>query len=346
MKKLQPSIDMKRAVLLILLLLLSGCSYDYPISQTGDKYTLNVVMMDTYVEISAYGRNAKKALEKSCDELERLEALLSVRDKESQVFKLNREKGLAGDDELAALVRRSIGFSELTEGAFDITVYPLMKVWGFDNGNHSVPEKNAVEEALSKCGYKSISVKGNEIEIGSKTEVDFGGIAKGYASDVVCAMLADSGVDSAIISLGGNISTLGRRENKEAWNVAIESPFEENEYIGIVKAFDTSVVTSGGYRRFFEKDGKKYHHIIDMKTGYPAEKGIASVTVVTGSGMYADALSTAIYTMGIEEGLALRERAGDFELVIVGNDKTVYVTEGLKNAFVPSEESNMKIVWR
>ena len=343
---MQPSIDMKKAVLLIILLLLSGCSYDYPISQSGDKYTLNAVMMDTYAEISAYGRNAKKALEKTYDELARVEAMLSVRDEKSKISELNESKRLSGDEEIASLIRRSVYFSELTEGAFDITVYPLMRIWGFDNKNYSVPGEKELSEALLKCGYKSISVKENNIVIGENTEVDLGGIAKGYASDIVNATLIDNGVDSAIISLGGNIYALGRRENGEAWSVAIESPFEEGEYIGIVKAFDTSVVTSGGYRRYFEKDGKKYHHIIDMKTGYPAEKGIASVTVITGSGMYADALSTAIYAMGIEEGLALREKCEDFELVIVGNDKTVYATEGLKKTFEFADNKDFKLVWR
>lgn len=343
---MQPSIDMKKAVLLIILLLLYGCSYDYPISQSGDKYTLNAVMMDTYAEISAYGRNAKKALEKTYDELERMEAMFSVRDEKSKISRLNESKRLSGDEEIASLIRRAVYFSELTEGAFDITVYPLMRIWGFDDKNYSVPDENELSEALLKCGYKSISVKENDVIIGENTEVDLGGIAKGYASDIVNATLVDNGVDSAIISLGGNIYALGRRENGEAWSIAIESPFEEGEYIGIVKAFDTSVVTSGGYRRYFEKNGKKYHHIIDMKTGYPADKGIASVTVITGSGMYADALSTAIYAMGIEEGLALREKCKDFELVIVGNDKTVYATEGLKKTFELADNKDFKLVWR
>ena len=163
--------------------------------------------------------------------------------------------------------------------------------------------------------------------------VDLGGIAKGYASDKVAELLKEKGVASAIVSLGGNVYGVGTKPDGEKWEVALANPLDANDYCGLISIENQAVVTSGGYQRYFEENGKKYHHIIDPATGYPAESGLLSVTIISDSGTEADVLSTALYVMGLEKALAFWQEHGGFEAIFVTEAGEVIATEGADACF-------------
>ena len=163
--------------------------------------------------------------------------------------------------------------------------------------------------------------------------MDLGGIAKGYTSDTVIKLLKDEGVTSAIISLGGNVQTLGTKPDGNLWKVAIQDPFDQNKYVGGVKVSDKAVITSGGYQRYFVKDGVTYEHIVDPKTGKPATSGLSSVTIVTDKGIEGDGLSTALFVMGLDKATEYWRENQDFQAVFITTDGKIYVTEGLKYSY-------------
>ena len=210
-----------------------------------------------------------------------------------------------------------------------------MELWGFSDKNFRVPSEDEIKKTLKKVDYRKITVddEGN-IKKDDDTRIDLGGIAKGYTSDMLMKLFEDNGVSSAIVSLGGNVQTLGKKTDGERWKVAVQNPFDENgDYMGIISTSDEAVVTSGGYQRYFEENGEIYHHIIDTKSGYPAKSGLVSVTVVCESGKRADGLSTAIYVMGFDDAVKLWNDSDDFDVVLVKDDGEVYITEGIEERF-------------
>lgn len=260
---------MKKIIFSVMLLLLCGCSLK--------TVKTDFFAMDTFMSISVSGTDEDaKAAEK---EIKRLDKLLRY------------DSIDVNDFETKELIEFSNDVSFFTDGAFDITVAPLMELWGFRDKNYKVPNENAVGEALKNVGYNKIS---------NKTDFDFGAVGKGYAGDKACETLISRGVNSAILSLGGNVHAIGTRPNGEKWRVGIQNP-EGEGYIGYVEVENKAVVTSGGYERYFESDGKRYSHIINPKTGHPAENDIKSVTVICEKGALADALSTGFFVMGSEK---------------------------------------------
>ena len=170
--------------------------------------------------------------------------------------------------------------------------------------------------------------------------VDLGGIAKGYASDKLAELLKKKGVKSAWLSLGGNVCAIGTKPDGSPWRSAVQNPADENDYVGVVEISDACAVTSGGYQRYFEENGKKYHHIIDPATGKPAESGLTSVTIICKDGTKADALSTALYVMGLDDALAYWKTQDDFEVILVTEEGEVVATEGLKDSFTFDGKGN------
>ena len=231
--------------------------------------------MDTFMNIKLYGNG--ESIKAAKEEIYRIDELFGwdSMDKSSE--------------EVKALAEEAFKISDFTDGAFDITVAPLLDLWGFRTKKYAVPREEQIQEALKTVGYN------NQVDT-----YDFGGIAKGYAGDKVSSLLKERGIDSAIISLGGNIHAIGTKPNGDLWKVGIQNPDGEG-YVGYVKVNDCAVVTSGGYERYFESGEMKYSHIINPKSGKPADSGVKSVTVISKSGMLADALSTAFYVMGTEK---------------------------------------------
>ncbi len=286
--------------------------------------------MDTVMEITAFGPEAAEAISAAESELFRLDSLLSRGNEDSEVYALNAAGGGEASPETAELISRALELGASTDWAFDITVAPLMDLWGFYDQNYRVPSEAEIAAALPIVGGERVGVSGARVELGGG-RIDLGGIAKGWASGQAAELLRERGITSALLNLGGNIQAIGSRGGKP-WRVAVQNP-DGGEYIGVLSLTDACAVTSGDYQRFFEDNGKIYHHIIDPKTGYPAESGLRSVTVVCADPALADGLSTALFVMGMDKALEFWRTEGGFEAVFVAADGGVYVTAGLGNCF-------------
>lgn len=293
--------------------------------------------MDTIMDLKIYSQN-KESLINAENEIKRIDALFDRGNPESEIYKINSEKHASVSEETAALIKTSVSLSALTNGAFDITTAPLSDLWGFYGGSFRVPSGSEISKTLKNIGYSQIKIDGNTISIPESFSVDLGAVAKGYASDRAVKVLRDCGVSSAIISLGGNVHALGSKPDGTAWNVGITDPFDKALLTGSVNVRDKAVVTSGGYQRCFEQDGVKYHHIIDPATGKSADSGLSSVTIIADSGAAADALSTALFVMGLDKGTELWKQNGDFEAVFVDAEGQVYVTSGIADTFQSNHE--------
>lgn len=323
--------------LFFLLIFLCGCG---GAATQSNKETSTVYAMDTVMTLTAYAPESGAenavgaALEAAESEILRLEKMLSVTDEDSEIYLFNHGDQEALSIEAARLAAIALGYAEKTAGAYDPTVYPLMELWGFYGEEPAVPEKKALEEALSRVGYDRAIIVDRRVSLPEGFGLDLGGIAKGYTAETVLYEMMASGVDTAIISLGGNVAFMGKKPDGSSWNVLVEDPKKNGEYLGTLRFQDsrfaqTHVVTSGGYERNFEENGESYHHILDTETGYPAQSGLLSVTIITGEGAVADALSTALYVMGLEKAMELWKTSGlDFDMVLY-NGQTVYVTPGV-----------------
>lgn len=299
--------------------------------------TAQIFAMDTVMNLSAYGSGAKNALKNSEAEITRLENLLSRTKSTSEVSAINRnpDRVVKVSDETAALIQKALHYSAVTDGAFDITIAPVVSAWGFTTAKYQIPSAAQLAGLMKKVDYTKVSVSGNTVTTGPGQSIDLGGIAKGYASDQIAAIYKKAGVASGMISLGGNVWVQGKKPDGSNWRVAVQDPNDTSKYVGILKLSDAFAITSGGYQRYFEKDGKRYHHIIDPSTGAPAESGLISVTIVSSdNGTMCDALSTAVFVMGEKKGLALWRNSGlDFDMILVTSGGKVLITKGISSRF-------------
>lgn len=306
--------------------------------------TETVFAMDTYMSLSASGKKANEALKKCVEEIVSLDSILATEKENSEVHRLNEVKTAPLSPVVAELFSKSIEISNITDGNFDITVYPVMKLWGFNNGNEKhVPSKASIDKLLPFVDYSLIETSIDSdtgftsLSMPENVEVDFGGIAKGYTAYRLKAILEKYKIKSALISLGGNIRVIGKKADGSPWKVAIQSPDDSLPYLGVLSVSDKAIVTSGGYERFFEEDGNVYHHIIDPKTGYPANTGLKSVTIVTDDDTLADGLSTALFVMGPKKAIDFyKESSLSFDFVLYTDGNELFISEGLKDAFTSS----------
>jgi thiamine biosynthesis lipoprotein len=274
--------------------------------------------------------------------VKRLERLLSRFDTRSEISRINNAAGLGRikiSRETYALLSKALEISKLSEGAFDITVGPLISLWDYKHAKR-VPDEAAIRKALSLVGISSLSLDSKSQSAGllhPGQMIDLGGVGKGYISDRATDMFQSRGVTSAFTNIGGNVSTLGSKTDGSPWQVGIRHPRQEDQLVGAVKVSGQSVVTSGDYERFFiDQQGARRHHLLDPKTGYPAVSGLVSVTVIHESAMMADALSTAIFVSGMEKGLNLLDQFPSAQAVLVDESLAVHVTCGLKDCFEPA----------
>lgn len=319
----------KILALCLLLLLLAGCGQNKQTTET-------IFAMDTVMTLTIYdsGAHADLVLSESCAEIRRLEDMLSVTAPDSEIARLNQGDAGALSSETRSLLRSAMEIAAGTDGAYDPTVYALMELWGFYDDDCSVPAEDALQEALAHTGYGSVSLKNGAITLPEGMGVDLGGIAKGCTSEKVLEVMAAEGVASAIVSLGGNVGALGLKPDGSMWTVAIRDPSgAESDYVATLSLGQAEgcvyAVTSGAYERYFEQDGVRYHHILDPKTGYPADSDLLSVTVVSQDGTLADALSTALFVKGFDGAVDFwRTHMDAFEMVLVKEDG-IYATGGL-----------------
>lgn len=354
---------MKRALsaLLCALMLAGLCGCGFQTQEPDEaREVIQVFAMDTVMIFTAYGEKSTHADYQAEDEVRRLESLLSRTDEGSAVYALNHAGGAETEvgDEVCGLIAAAEAYRQATSGAFDITIAPVVSAWGFTEEENRVPSQQEIDALLEKVGGGMVTAGENGTAVlVPGAAIDLGGIAKGYASDRVAMILKENDIPRATISLGGNVLAWGSRPDGTPWRVGIQDPKDPgsaNAFAGLLNLTDAYAVTSGGYQRFFEADGKTYHHIIDPATGYPADSGLTSVTIVAscdrsradgspGQGTMCDALSTALFVMG--EGKALdfwRSGVYDFDMVLVTKDGRVVVTDGIAGEFTESEESGYR----
>ncbi|WP_394903303.1 FAD:protein FMN transferase [Clostridium butyricum] len=303
-------------------------------------YEMESFCMGTIISQKVYGENAKIAAIEVEAEIKRLEGLMSFFLESSEVSKLNKAAGqyeVELSSEVLFVLNKAKYYSELCQGSFDITIAPIVRLWGIFTSKEKIPSQEEITEALKLTGHNYLSIN-NDLKT-SKLEkseqcVDLGAIAKGYAADRAIEIYKHHGVESAFANLGGNVMVLGNKPNGDPWRVGIQNPLlQRGQCIGAVNAANKTVVTSGDYVRYFEKDNKKYHHILDPRTGYPAESSLMSATIVSKMSIDADALSTAIFILGLEAGIKLIDSQEDMEAIFITKAKEIYVTEGLKEDF-------------
>ncbi|HHT9119989.1 MAG TPA: FAD:protein FMN transferase [Candidatus Hypogeohydataceae bacterium YC41] len=331
-----------------------------PVSYDGNSQELYKearLIMGTYAEVSLYAPNkeaASEAIKAAFGEMERLDRLMSNYKPESELSKINREAGKGPvdcDGELLAIIERSLHYSNLTQGAFDITVEPLVNLWGFYDGKVSIPSQEDIKSVLPAVSYKNIIIQkqaGSESASGGKgsvsfnnpsTRLDLGAIGKGYAVDRAVEALKDNGIEAACVNLGGNIYALGSPPGRDCWKIGVQHPREKGRLLGHLELKDCAVATSGDYERFFNVNGKRYCHILDPRTGWPVE-GMVSVTVVAPDATEADALSTSVFVLGEENGRELLESLkGTSAIVVCERDGEINlkVTRGMEK--ILKEES-------
>lgn len=327
----------------LLALSLAGCA-----EPEREKRTRTVFAMDTVMELTVYG--PESVLDETEKRLRELESTISVTDPDSQISALNRGGGTGLSGDAAALYQRALELCRLTGGALDITVYPLVRAWGFTTGQYRVPDEEEIGKLLKTVGYEKIS--GYELPEGSM--IDLGAVAKGYAADALARLWRDAGIKSGLMNLGGNVYAIGRKPDGTKWRIGVRDPFSDT-VLGALEVEDTALVTSGGYERYFEAEGVRYHHIIDPGTGAPARSGLASVTVVGNDGTVCDGLSTGLFVMGLEKAAQFWREYGlgafssGFEAVFVTDGGEIYITEGLEGSFLPMngyQNAEIKVIRR
>lgn len=301
-----------------------------------------IFAMDTYMTVTAYGDNAQKGVTDAVAEIQRLDNLLSIGKEDSEISKLNKSGSAALSDDTAVMVTKALDLYKSTGGAFDITVLPLMELWGFTTQEYYVPTEDEIQSTLQRVGADKLTwdESTKTLTLGDKQEIDLGGIAKGFTSSRIMEIFKKDGVTCGMVSLGGNVHLLGTKQDGSAWRVGIQDPNNTDDMLGVLEANDCAVITSGAYERNFEKDGVTYHHIIDPATGKPSNSGLTSVTIVSKDGTLADGLSTSLFVMGKDKAIAYwKQHADEFDTILVDKDRNVYITEGIAGNFSPDSVS-------
>jgi len=336
---------------IILILQLSACSRE---NKKIDKY---VTKMDTVMHITAYGSNASEAIEAAYQRVDEIEKMASTSISTSDICKINQGAGkeyVKVHPEIIKIIKTSIEYSKLSSGAFDITVSPLISLWGIGTKSENIPTDSKIKVKLPLVGFNNISInyKDNSVKL-MKTgmAIDLGGIAKGFTADEVVKVLKKYGVKSAIINLGGSsIYTLGEKPDKALWSVGIRHPRKEKNdgFIGIFKMGESALSTSGDYERFFIKDNKRYHHILNPSTGYPADAGVMSDSIVIDSSvpdcnMLADILTKVTFVAGVDKGFKIIDSLHGISCMAVTTDYKIYKSSKWKTQ-VDNLSSDYKVV--
>ncbi len=301
--------------------------------------------MDTVVTLSA-----EKLSDYRCDMIEdyvrECEEIFSKTVDNSEISVLNNSRKAHLSPTALKVVSECVEISKTTNGAFDISAGTLSQLWDITSGESTIPAIESIQKAKDACGYEKIKISDSTVELSDKDMlVDLGGAVKGFCAGKTLDLLKDYQCENAMISLGGNVAVMGSSQNnlkngKTGWNVGIKNPDNPDGIIGYVNVTDTTVAVSGDYERYFEKDGIRYHHIFDTSTGYPSDSGLRSAAVVSRDGLLADALSTALFVMGLERAQTfIKSGIYDFDCVLVADDGTVYMTKPLYDVFTPEKDA-------
>lgn len=323
---------MKRLVFIALALtLLAGCG--------TTEYSTDFFAMNTVMRITGRGASAQETVVAAEQAVNALDRLLSRTREESEIWALNHAGGawVEVSDETLAVLTTALTVAEQTDGAYDPTVAPLTDLWQIGTEDAHVPTQAAIDDALQTVDYQNVEVDGSRVRLLNGAQLDLGGVAKGWAGGNV---LDPSSLEGGLLELGGNISCFGRKQGgSTVWTVGVADPDASIELMATLKLENACAVTTGDYERYFEENGVRYHHVFDPETGYPADTGLRSVTVVMdyADGGLADGYSTALFVMGLDEGLDFCAEHG-LAAAFIADDKTVYVTDALRDAFTLTGE--------
>lgn len=296
--------------------------------------------LGTVLQFKVFGKRAEAAITAAMNKINEIDDKMSVFKEYSELSAINKnagQKAVKVSEDTFFVLKKAIKYSELSEGAFDVTIRPIVGLWGVQTKHPTIPEEQKLKQDTKLVNYKDIVL--NEAEKTAYLKnvgqaLDVGAIAKGYATDKAKEIVVKHKIKNAILDLGGNVYAVGSKVNGELWSIGIQDPKSDTgDYIGTIGIKNKSVVTSGNYERFFEKDGKKFHHIMNPSTGKPSENGIISTTIVSEDSIDGDALSTCVYVLGIEKGLELLKSTKGVEAIIITEDKKIYLTSGIKDSF-------------
>ena len=327
----------KKLTALLLAGILTGCSA--PAEEMQQPVERSLFAMNTYMTFTAYGEDAQAALQEAEECIQQVEGLWSVTDKDSEIYQANHSGGqpVTVSEETAEIISFALEMAQRTGGALDPTIYPVLTAWGFTTDSKQVPSQQQIAQLLEQVGYDRIQLNGTELTVPDGMELDLGAVGKGYTADLVTEILRRHGVTSALISLGGNIQAIGSRPDGSDWRLGIRAPWESGN-LGVLTVSDAAVVTSGGYENYFDDEqGNIYWHILDPSTGYPADSGLQSVTIVGREGKMCDALSTALFVMGAQSAEQYWRENGGFEMLLVTDSGEILITEGIAENFTLNE---------
>lgn len=303
-------------------------------------------MLGTTVSITLYDHQSDELLDKAFNRIAELENTLSINKSNTLLDEVNASAGKSAtqlDSDTFDVIQKGLSYSTLTNGSFDITIGPLVKLWNIGFPEARVPSQNEIDEKLPLIDYTKVTLDDTNQTIYLQEEgmlLDLGGIGKGYAADEITALLRSEGVNHAIIDLGGNLFMIGDKADGKPWTVGVQDPFNpRGDIIGHLSVINKSVVTSGIYERYLEQDDKKYHHILNPKTGYPYDNEIAGVTIVSDSSIDGDAISTAVFSMGLDKGMQFVESLEGIDAIFITTDYKVHVSSGLTNNFKLTAEN-------
>ena len=308
-----------------------------------DKYSSTYYNLGTINEITVYDitkKDGDRILKKCESILKDIDNKMSSQITSSEISKINNKAGddyVKVSDDTYYVIKESIIFSSMSNDTFDISVGPIVDLWAIGTENAKVPTKKEIKDKLPLVNYKDILLNDNSksVKLAKKDmKIDLGGIAKGYAADKIYEYLKEEKLESALINLGGNIYVLGSKENNQPFSIGVQDPTKpRGNSIGNIKVSNKSVVTSGIYERYLEKNNKIYHHMLDPHTGYPFDNNLSSVTIVSDKSIICDALSTTTFGLGVEKGLKLVESLDGVDAIFITKDKKIYLSNNLKNKF-------------
>ena len=331
----------------LLSLLLCAFMLAVPAGCRIPKQSYSFEAMDTYMTMDIYGEKTGKNLQPPEDVIKVLDRQLSTTNTgvDNAVYRLNREGSAIMMDELNDFVKRTLDLCEETDGALDITVYPIVREWGFISKDFKIPSKERLTELVKKVDYNQVWRGSYTVKVPEGVQVDFGAVAKGYAADKMTEHLKNAEATGAICNLGGTVVAYGKKPGGSQWRVGVADPENSATFMGYVACTDKIIATSGSYERYFEgEDGKIYSHIIDPKTGYPVDNGILSVTIISDDGLRADGLSTALFVMGREKAEEFYRAHKDFDYIMLTADKKAYLTPGAAESFTQAEGYQYQII--
>ena len=326
------------AVIALTVLILTACG-------DNDAQTASFEAMDTLMSLTVYG-GGSGIRESLSDRIYELDALFDAVDESSEIYRLNKEKSARVSEDTAALIRASLELSRSMDGRFDITVYPAVLEWGFTTGEYNIPDEETLKRLAESIDCSRVEQSGDTVAIPDGAMLDLGAVAKGYAADACLDILRGRGAKAAVLNLGGTIALFGEKPDGSPFRVGVADPDNPAGYFGYISCGEGVISTSGGYERYFERDGKRYIHILDPETAAPVDNGILSVTVISDSGAAADALSTALFVMGLDKAVeyyrqGFRELGRDF--IILTGDGELYLTDGVYDSFTLAEGYDYKI---